>query len=98
MLRLRFLLRWELLMTIYDRARHELSKPDKRTEWGRVNRPEHEDAMLYFAAEVVRLHDQLTALVDELEAEAKELGRYDGGPEFEEAAARIRAVIERIGE
>lgn len=87
-------------MSIYDRARHELSKPDKRTEWGRVNRPEHEDAMLYFAAEVVRLHDEFAALADELDASG-ERRRFDASP-YEQAAgvaqvvdaARIREVIE----
>lgn len=87
-------------MTIYDRARHELSKPDKRTEWERVNRPEHEDAMLYFAAELVRLHDQFAALAGELEAAWTNAPSTDGfkpsgaGMALH-AAARIREVIER---
>ena len=82
-------------MSIYDRARHELSKPDKRTEWGRVNRPEHEDAMLYFAAEVVRLHDQLTDLVDLWEAAYISNPKQTYEAAQSDAATRIREVIER---
>lgn len=88
-------------MTIYDRARHELSKPDKRTEWGRVNRPEHEDAMLYFAAEVVRLHDELREIADEWEADAEYQHKHMGSSEAEAseaAAARIRAALEGVEE
>ena len=82
-------------MSIYDRARHELSKPDKRTEWGRVNRPEHEDAMLYFATEVVRLHEQLEKLADEMKRGAYEQSAPDEAACVEfECGGRILAVLE----
>ena len=45
------------------------------------------------AAEVVRLHDRLAALADELDEDADDLGE-GGGYEYRDAAARIRALKE----
>ena len=90
-------------MTIYDRARDALNICHDRTR-SRDEFCKAADELAAIsgdtAAEVVRLHDELSALADELDASG-ERRRFDASP-YEQAAgvaqvvdaARIREVIE----